>query len=76
MFQPYYNVVFVCCMPFFFHSKGLEKSWERHEKVAEYFHTGLESMGLKLFVKEKVSFNTIMESFNDRSGIHISTSSC
>ncbi|XP_037326185.2 alanine--glyoxylate and serine--pyruvate aminotransferase a [Pungitius pungitius] len=33
--------------------EGLENSWERHQKVAEYFHTGLESMGLKLFVKEK-----------------------
>lgn len=33
--------------------EGLEKSCERHEKVAEYFHAGLESMGLKLFVKEK-----------------------
>ncbi|XP_040896123.1 alanine--glyoxylate and serine--pyruvate aminotransferase a [Toxotes jaculatrix] len=33
--------------------EGLEQSWERHQEVAEYFHTGLESMGLKLFVKEK-----------------------
>ncbi|KAM4575658.1 alanine--glyoxylate and serine--pyruvate aminotransferase a [Fundulus diaphanus] len=33
--------------------EGLENSWERHQKVAEYFHAGLESMGLKLFVKEK-----------------------
>uniref|UniRef100_A0A3Q2EBG5 Alanine--glyoxylate aminotransferase n=1 Tax=Cyprinodon variegatus TaxID=28743 RepID=A0A3Q2EBG5_CYPVA len=33
--------------------EGLENSWERHQKVAEYFHTGLESLGLKLFVKEK-----------------------
>ncbi|TMS20329.1 Serine--pyruvate aminotransferase, mitochondrial [Larimichthys crocea] len=33
--------------------EGLENSWERHEKVAEYFHAGLENMGLKLFVKEK-----------------------
>lgn len=33
--------------------EGLENSWERHLKVAEYFHAGLESMGLKLFVKEK-----------------------
>uniref|UniRef100_A0AAQ4QP83 Alanine--glyoxylate aminotransferase n=1 Tax=Gasterosteus aculeatus aculeatus TaxID=481459 RepID=A0AAQ4QP83_GASAC len=33
--------------------EGLENSWERHQKVAEYFHTALESMGLKLFVKEK-----------------------
>lgn len=62
MFQPHYNVLVVC---FFCHSKGLEKSCERHEKVAEYFHAGLESMGLKLFVKEKVSINTIMESYND-----------
>lgn len=36
--------------------KGLENSWERHRRVAEYFHKGLEAMGLKLFVKEKVSF--------------------
>ncbi|KAM6921799.1 alanine--glyoxylate and serine--pyruvate aminotransferase a [Xenentodon cancila] len=33
--------------------EGLEKSWERHQKVAEYFHAGLESMGLKLFVTDK-----------------------
>ncbi|CAF90554.1 unnamed protein product, partial [Tetraodon nigroviridis] len=36
-----------------FAEEGLENSWKRHKKVAEYFHTGLESMGLKLFVKEK-----------------------
>ncbi|XP_068599458.1 alanine--glyoxylate and serine--pyruvate aminotransferase a [Brachionichthys hirsutus] len=36
-----------------FAEEGLEKSWERHEKVAEYFHAGLENMGLKLFVKDK-----------------------
>uniref|UniRef100_A0A8D3C5L7 Alanine--glyoxylate aminotransferase n=1 Tax=Scophthalmus maximus TaxID=52904 RepID=A0A8D3C5L7_SCOMX len=41
----FYNVLFS--------SKGLEKSWERHQEVAEYFHAGLENMGLKLFVKEK-----------------------
>lgn len=39
--------------------KGLENSWERHREVAEYFHAGLESMGLKLFVKEKVSNSNI-----------------
>ncbi|KAK0134516.1 Serine--pyruvate aminotransferase, mitochondrial [Merluccius polli] len=33
--------------------EGLESSWERHRMVAEYFHTGLENMGLKLFVKDK-----------------------
>ncbi|XP_029003294.1 alanine--glyoxylate and serine--pyruvate aminotransferase a [Betta splendens] len=33
--------------------EGLENSWERHQNVAEYFHNGLEKMGLKLFVKEK-----------------------
>ncbi|KAM6962983.1 alanine--glyoxylate and serine--pyruvate aminotransferase a [Aplochiton taeniatus] len=33
--------------------EGLESSWERHREVAEYFHRGLESMGLKLFVKDK-----------------------
>ncbi|CAL1593225.1 unnamed protein product [Knipowitschia caucasica] len=33
--------------------EGLENSWKRHESAAEYFHSGLESMGLKLFVKEK-----------------------
>ena len=42
-------MLFVCC------SQGLENSWERHRSVAEYFHAGLENMGLKLFVKEKVS---------------------
>lgn len=36
--------------------KGLENCWERHRRVAEYFHRGLEAMGLKLFVKERVSF--------------------
>uniref|UniRef100_A0A3Q3GYL7 Alanine--glyoxylate aminotransferase n=1 Tax=Labrus bergylta TaxID=56723 RepID=A0A3Q3GYL7_9LABR len=35
--------------------EGLENSWERHQNVAEYFHAGLESMGLKLFVKEKTA---------------------
>uniref|UniRef100_A0A665UZP6 Alanine--glyoxylate aminotransferase n=1 Tax=Echeneis naucrates TaxID=173247 RepID=A0A665UZP6_ECHNA len=33
--------------------ESLERSWERHQKVAEYFSAGLESIGLKLFVKEK-----------------------
>ncbi|XP_061593540.1 alanine--glyoxylate and serine--pyruvate aminotransferase a [Cololabis saira] len=33
--------------------EGLENSWERHQKMAEYFHAGLERMGLKLFVTEK-----------------------
>ncbi|XP_041861469.1 alanine--glyoxylate and serine--pyruvate aminotransferase a [Melanotaenia boesemani] len=33
--------------------EGLENSWKRHQNVAEYFHAGLENMGLKLFVKEK-----------------------
>ncbi|XP_057696447.1 alanine--glyoxylate and serine--pyruvate aminotransferase a isoform X1 [Corythoichthys intestinalis] len=33
--------------------EGLEHSWERHRKVAEYFHAGLERMGLKLFVEDK-----------------------
>ncbi|XP_053727286.1 alanine--glyoxylate and serine--pyruvate aminotransferase a [Synchiropus splendidus] len=33
--------------------EGLENCWERHAKVAEYFHTNLESMGLKLYVQEK-----------------------
>uniref|UniRef100_A0AAY4E4S6 Alanine--glyoxylate aminotransferase n=1 Tax=Denticeps clupeoides TaxID=299321 RepID=A0AAY4E4S6_9TELE len=32
---------------------GLENSWKRHKEVAEYFHKGLEDMGLKLFVSEK-----------------------
>uniref|UniRef100_A0A8C4ZEE6 Alanine--glyoxylate aminotransferase n=1 Tax=Gadus morhua TaxID=8049 RepID=A0A8C4ZEE6_GADMO len=35
--------------------EGLEESWERHRTVAEYFHSGLEDMGLKLFVKDKSS---------------------
>uniref|UniRef100_A0A3B5LAB7 alanine--glyoxylate transaminase n=1 Tax=Xiphophorus couchianus TaxID=32473 RepID=A0A3B5LAB7_9TELE len=42
-----------------FSRKGLEKSWDRHQKMAEYFHAGLESMGLKLFVKEKVRLPTV-----------------
>ncbi|XP_028300373.1 alanine--glyoxylate and serine--pyruvate aminotransferase a [Gouania willdenowi] len=33
--------------------EGLEASWERHRTVAEYFHAGLENIGLKLFVKDK-----------------------
>uniref|UniRef100_A0A4W5RNV2 Alanine--glyoxylate aminotransferase n=1 Tax=Hucho hucho TaxID=62062 RepID=A0A4W5RNV2_9TELE len=33
--------------------QGLENSWQRHKEVAEYFHEGLETMGLKLFVKDK-----------------------
>uniref|UniRef100_A0A6Q2X7Q0 Alanine--glyoxylate aminotransferase n=1 Tax=Esox lucius TaxID=8010 RepID=A0A6Q2X7Q0_ESOLU len=32
---------------------GLENSWCRHQEVAEYFHEGLENMGLRLFVKDK-----------------------
>ncbi|TRY54574.1 hypothetical protein DNTS_001575 [Danionella cerebrum] len=32
---------------------GLENSWKRHKEVAEYFHKGLEDMGLKLFVQDK-----------------------
>ncbi|XP_063058075.1 alanine--glyoxylate and serine--pyruvate aminotransferase a [Engraulis encrasicolus] len=32
---------------------GLENSWKRHREVAEYFHRGLEAMGLKLFVEDK-----------------------
>uniref|UniRef100_A0A8B9KC42 Alanine--glyoxylate aminotransferase n=1 Tax=Astyanax mexicanus TaxID=7994 RepID=A0A8B9KC42_ASTMX len=32
---------------------GLENSWKRHKEVAEYFHNGLEKMGLKLFVEDK-----------------------
>nr|XP_057928809.1 alanine--glyoxylate and serine--pyruvate aminotransferase a [Doryrhamphus excisus] len=35
--------------------EGLQSSWERHRKVAEYFHAGLERMGLKLFVKDKTT---------------------
>lgn len=34
--------------------QGLENSWKRHKEVAEYFHKGLEEMGLKLFVQDKV----------------------
>uniref|UniRef100_A0A3Q3E033 Alanine--glyoxylate aminotransferase n=1 Tax=Hippocampus comes TaxID=109280 RepID=A0A3Q3E033_HIPCM len=33
--------------------EGLESSWKRHTNVTEYFHTGLEHMGLKLFVEDK-----------------------
>ena len=50
-----YSIIFCWFNEMFCSSKGLEKSWERHGKVADYFHAGLESMGLKLFVKEKVS---------------------
>lgn len=39
--------------------KGLENCWERHRRVAEYFHNGLEALGLKLFVKERVSFKDV-----------------
>ncbi|XP_072771224.1 alanine--glyoxylate and serine--pyruvate aminotransferase a isoform X2 [Nerophis lumbriciformis] len=35
--------------------EGLESSWERHRNVAEYFHAGLERMGLKLFVPDKTA---------------------
>lgn len=55
MLQLFYNVLTVCFMHFSV-IKGLQNSWERHQEVAEYFHAGLESMGLKLFVKPKVSF--------------------
>ncbi|XP_037106144.1 alanine--glyoxylate and serine--pyruvate aminotransferase a [Syngnathus acus] len=33
--------------------EGLEHSWKKHREVAEYFHTGLERMGLKLFVEDQ-----------------------
>ncbi|XP_077463470.1 alanine--glyoxylate aminotransferase-like isoform X2 [Stigmatopora argus] len=33
--------------------EGLEHSWERHRKVTEYFHAGLQRMGLQLFVEDK-----------------------
>lgn len=51
-----HSLMFCLSYDMFSSSKGLEKSWERHQQVAEYFHAGLENMGLKLFVKEKVSF--------------------
>uniref|UniRef100_A0A673N6H5 Alanine--glyoxylate aminotransferase n=1 Tax=Sinocyclocheilus rhinocerous TaxID=307959 RepID=A0A673N6H5_9TELE len=31
---------------------GLENSWKWHKALAEYFHKGLEEMGLKLFVQD------------------------
>ncbi|XP_062371548.1 alanine--glyoxylate and serine--pyruvate aminotransferase a [Sardina pilchardus] len=34
---------------------GLENSWKQHKEVAEYFHQGLEAMGLKLFVEDKMA---------------------
>lgn len=36
------------------HFQGLENSLKRHKDAAEYFHMGLEKMGLKLFVEDKV----------------------
>ncbi|XP_056132219.1 alanine--glyoxylate and serine--pyruvate aminotransferase a [Lampris incognitus] len=33
--------------------EGLQNMWARHKTVAEYFHEGLEIMGLKLYVKDK-----------------------
>ncbi|CDR00797.1 unnamed protein product, partial [Oncorhynchus mykiss] len=41
--------------------QGLENSWQRHKEVAEYFHEGLENIGLKLFVKDKVSIKDLKE---------------
>lgn len=35
--------------------EGLENCWARHRRVAEYFHRGLEAMGLKLFVQDRIS---------------------
>uniref|UniRef100_A0A6Q2YCP2 Alanine--glyoxylate aminotransferase n=1 Tax=Esox lucius TaxID=8010 RepID=A0A6Q2YCP2_ESOLU len=32
---------------------GLEESWKHHKEVAEYLWTGLEDLGLKLFIREK-----------------------
>jgi len=34
--------------------KGLENSWRHHREVAEYLWKGLEDLGLKLFIKDKV----------------------
>lgn len=44
--------------------KGLANSWQRHQKVAEYFHAGVEMMGLKLFVKEKVRQRSFYKIYN------------
>lgn len=56
----FYNVLTVCFYTFCCKFKGLENSWERHEKVVEYFHAGLENMGLKLFVENKVSLEFVI----------------
>jgi len=34
--------------------QGLENSWKRHQDTIEHFWAGLESMGLELFVEDKV----------------------
>ena len=34
--------------------EGLEKCWQRHRECAEQLHQGLQDLGLKLLVKNKV----------------------
>jgi len=35
--------------------QGLDVSWRRHERNAELLWSGIESLGLELFIKEKVN---------------------
>ena len=34
--------------------EGLESCWKRHKECAELLHKGVEDLGLKLLVKNKV----------------------
>ena len=36
--------------------EGLENSWKRHHNTIEHLWAGLEEMGLRMFVKDKVKF--------------------
>uniref|UniRef100_A0A8B9JLU4 Alanine--glyoxylate aminotransferase n=1 Tax=Astyanax mexicanus TaxID=7994 RepID=A0A8B9JLU4_ASTMX len=39
--------------------KGLENSWRQHKEVAEYLWKGIEDLGLKLFIKDKVRLPSV-----------------
>ena len=45
--------------------QGLENSWKRHQDTIEHFWAGLESMGLELFVEDKVKWSYFSPRFKE-----------
>ena len=45
---------FQCPHGSLFTFQGLESSWKRHRENAELLWTGLEKLGLEMFIKDKV----------------------